>query len=184
CLLSRWTELWNPAGQRVVALFELPVSDEIPRQGVPTGPRAVEWQPLKPATLVWVEALDGGDPLKKVPQRDKVMRLSVPVSEPSEVFRVKQRYTSLVWTAKEDLALLTQRDRDRRWRTVSLVSFAASPAAPKVVFDLSANDAYKDPGTPVLDHRPDGQRVLLQDGEAIFLAGQGATESGNRPFLD
>ena len=66
-----------------------------------------------PASLVWVEALDGGDPLRKVPQRDKVMRLAAPFSEsPAEVFRVKHRFFSLAWTAKEDEALLGEYDRD------------------------------------------------------------------------
>jgi dipeptidyl aminopeptidase/acylaminoacyl peptidase len=184
-LFSRTVEVLDPAGRSLRTIADLPISDEIPRQGVPSGPRAVDWQPLKPATLVWVEALDGGDPLKKVPSREKVMRLAAPFSEsPAEVLRVKHRFNSLVWTAKVDEALLAEYDRDRRWRTVSLVGFAAPGAPPKVVFDLSANDAYKDPGTPVFDRRPDGQRVLLQDGDAIYLAGTGATESGNRPFLD
>jgi dipeptidyl aminopeptidase/acylaminoacyl peptidase len=184
-LFARTVEVLDPAGKSVRIVADLPISDEIPRQGVAIGPRAVDWQPLKPATLVWVEALDGGDPLKKVPSREKVMRLAAPFSEsPAEVLRVKHRFNSLFWTAKADEALLAEYDRDRRWRTVSLVGFAAHGAPPKVVFDLSANDAYKDPGTPVFDRRPDGQRVLLQDGDAIYLAGTGATESGNRPFLD
>ncbi|HKC83801.1 MAG TPA: S9 family peptidase, partial [bacterium] len=184
-LFARTVEVLDPAGKSVRTVADLPVSDEIPRQGVPSGPRAVEWQPLRPATLVWVEALDGGDPLKKIANREKVMRLAAPFSEsPAEVLRVRHRFTLLAWTAKEDEALLAEYDRDRRWRTVSLVRFAAPAAVPKVVFDLSANDAYKDPGTPVLDRRPDGQRVLLQDGDSIYLAGLGATESGNRPFLD
>jgi dipeptidyl aminopeptidase/acylaminoacyl peptidase len=184
-LFARTVEVLDPAGQSIRTVADLPISDEIPRQGVPSGPRAVDWQPLRPATLVWVEALDGGDPLKKVPNRERVMRLAAPFPEsPAEVLRVKHRFNSLVWTAKPDEALLAEYDRDRRWRTVSLVSFAASATAPKVLFDLSANDAYKDPGTPVFDRRPDGQRVLLQDGDAIYLAGSGATESGNRPFLD
>jgi dipeptidyl aminopeptidase/acylaminoacyl peptidase len=182
---TRSVEILDPAGKSVRTVADLPISDEIPRQGVPSGPRAVEWQPLRPATLVWVEALDGGDPLKKAPNRERVMRLTAPFSEsPAELFRVKHRFTSFAWTAKVDEALLAEYDRDRRWRTVSLVNLAAPAAAPKVVFDLSANDAYKDPGTPVLDLRPDGQRVLLKDGDAIYLAGPGATESGNRPFLD
>src|SRR6185369_13071482 len=184
-LFTRTVEVLDPSGKSVRIIADLPISDEIPRQGTVSGPRAVDWQPLRPATLVWVEALDGGDPLRKVPHRDKVMRLAAPFSEsPAEVFRVKNRFSSLAWTAKEDEALLGEFDRDRRWRTVSLVRFSAPAAPPKVVFDLSANEAYKDPGTPVFDRRPDGERVLLQDGDAIYLAGAGATESGNRPFLD
>jgi dipeptidyl aminopeptidase/acylaminoacyl peptidase len=184
-LFTRTVEVLDAAGKSVRTVADLAVSDEVPRQGVPLGPRLVDWQPLKSATLVWVEALDGGDPLRKVPHREKVMRLAAPFTgDSAEVLRVKNRFTSFAWSAKEDEALITEFDRDRRWRTVSLVSFAASAPAPKVVFDLSVNDAYKDPGAPVFDRRPDGQRVLLQDGDSIYLSGQGATESGNRPFLD
>ena len=184
-LFTRTIEVLDASGGSVRTVADLPISDEVPRQGVPLGPRLVDWQPLKPATLVWVEALDGGDPLRKVPHREKMMRLEAPFTgDSAEVLRVKNRFTAVAWSAREDEALITEFDRDRRWRTVSLVSFAASAPAPKVVFDLSVNEAYKDPGAPVFDRRPDGQRVLLQDGESIYLAGQGATESGNRPFLD
>ena len=32
--------------------------------------------------------------------------------------------------------------------------------------------------------RPDGQTTILQDGDAIYLVGQGASPEGSRPFLD
>jgi len=183
-LFARDVEVLDAGGKRIATVADLPVSDEVPRQGVPLGPRVVEWQPLKPATLVWVEALDGGDPLRKLPHRDRLMRLTAPFNQaPEEIFRVEHRFTSLAWTARADQAVLAEFDRDRRWRRTSLVTFGA-PAAPKVLFDLSSNDAYKDPGSPVFEDRPDGQRVLLQDGDSVYLSGLGATESGNRPFLD
>jgi dipeptidyl aminopeptidase/acylaminoacyl peptidase len=34
------------------------------------------------------------------------------------------------------------------------------------------------------DGGPTGERVALQDGDAIYLEGRGATEDGDRPFLD
>ena len=181
---ARSTEVWDTAGHRVATVADLPVSDEVPRQGVPTGPRQVAWQPLAPATLVWVEALDGGDPTKKVPHRERVMTLGAPfTAAPAEVTRIRQRFAGLDWTARKGVALVTEYDRDRRWRTTSLVDLAA-PAAPKVLFDLSVNDAYGDPGDPVLETRPTGERVTVQDEDAIYLAGDGASESGDRPFLD
>ena len=181
---ARAVEVWDTAGDRVATVASLPVADEIPRQGVETGPREVDWQPLEPATLVWVEALDGGDPMKKVPHRDRVMTLAAPfASAPRERLRLGQRYAGIDWTARRGAALVTEYDRDRRWSTTSLVDLAA-PAAAKVVFDLSVNDAYGDPGSPVTETRPTGERVTVQDGDAIYLAGDGASESGDRPFLD
>ena len=76
---TRKTEVWDAAGRPVATVADLPISDEIPRQGVPTGPRQVDWQPLHDARLIWTEALDGGDPRAKVPHRDKVMALGRPV---------------------------------------------------------------------------------------------------------
>jgi dipeptidyl aminopeptidase/acylaminoacyl peptidase len=60
----------------------------------------------------------------------------------------------------------------------------ADPSQRRVVFDLSVNDAYQNPGTFLTQVRPDGQTTLLQDGDLVFLSGQGASESGDRPFLD
>src|ERR1019366_7356835 len=51
-------------------------------------------------------------------------------------------------------------------------------------FDLSADDAYADPGSPLMARHPDGTRTVLQDDSAIYLCGDGATPEGDRPFLD
>jgi dipeptidyl aminopeptidase/acylaminoacyl peptidase len=53
-----------------------------------------------------------------------------------------------------------------------------------VVFDLSINDAYNNPGSPVERTLPNGDRVAVRDGNAIYLSGRGASEQGDRPFLD
>ena len=182
---TRTTEVWDRAGRRVATLAALPISDDIPTQGVPTGPRAIWWQQLKEATVLWAEALDGGDPLKKVPHRDRLMRLGAPFDkEPTEVMKVQHRFTSIEWLARPDHVLLTEHDRDRRWRTTSFVDLGNPADSRRVLFDLSARDAYNDPGYPVYQVRPDGTWVLHQDGDWIYLAADGASETGDRPRLD
>jgi dipeptidyl aminopeptidase/acylaminoacyl peptidase len=79
--------------------------------------------------------------------------------------------------------VLTEFDRDRRWRTSTLLDLT-NPTSRRVLFDLSINDAYKDPGRPVYETRADGERVILQDGDWIYLTGNGASGKGDRPFLD
>jgi dipeptidyl aminopeptidase/acylaminoacyl peptidase len=181
---AKTIEVVDAKGDKVRTIADLPVADDTPRQGVPKGPRMVEWQPLVDAKLVWAEALDGGDPTRKVPNRDKVMALAAPFQgEPTEVMKVQHRFAGLDWLATPEMALLSESDRDRRWRTTSLVDLA-KPSERKVVFDLSVNDAYGNPGTPVMQVRPDGQAVILQDGDSIYLSGRGASDSGDRPFLD
>lgn len=183
-LFARSIEVLDSNGRQVRKIAELPVSDDTPRQGVPKGPRSVEWQPLVDATLIWAEAIDGGDPIRKVPNRDKLMSLAAPFTgESSEILKIQHRFMRLNWTAKPGRAMLTEFDRDRRWNTTSLIDLA-DPSVRRVLFDLSINDAYKNPGTLLTQVRPNGQTTLLQDGDVVFLSGRGASESGDRPFLD
>jgi dipeptidyl aminopeptidase/acylaminoacyl peptidase len=186
---ARTLEVWDAAGNVVRTIADLPVSDEVPQQGVPTGPRGATWQQRRPATLLWVEALDGGDPLAKVPHREKVMMLAAPFTdeprdEPHEVLRVTHRYTGFDWTDRTDEVLLSEYDRDRRWRTTHLLNLTDPQGSISTLFDLSVNDVYDDPGSPVYQIKPDGMRTLVQDGDWIYLAGRGATPAGDRPFLD
>ena len=86
-LVPRARPATSPGGSRCgprtarleTVVADLPVSDEVPRQGVPTGPRGVSWDESDPATLLWAEALDGGDPHAEAEHRDQIMRLRGPV---------------------------------------------------------------------------------------------------------
>jgi dipeptidyl aminopeptidase/acylaminoacyl peptidase len=181
---ARRTEVWTVDGdlQRVIA--DLPVSDEVPRQGVPTGPRMVSWEESMPASLVWAEALDGGDPLAKVEHRDEIFRLPAPFDEsPRSGVLVEQRCLGWYDMAATGHLLVTEHDRDRRWITTRLFDLAA-PGDSRVIFDHSADEAYQDPGVPMTTVHPDGTRTVLQDGNQIYLRGQGASPEGDRPFLD
>ncbi len=182
---TRKSEVWDARGQTVATPADLPISDDVPRQGVPTGPRHLQWQPLHDARLVWTEAVDGGDPRTKVPHRDTILALDAPFDGKShEVMKVQHRFMSFAWLPEKDQALVTEFDRDRRWRTTALVDLARPLDSRKVLFDLSIHDAYHDPGTPVTITRPDGTRTIVKDGDSIYLVGQGASPEGSRPFLD
>jgi len=178
-------EVWDLKGKVIYKLASLPLADQVPIGGVPTGPRSYRWRPTSPATLVWVEALDGGDPKKKVPFRDRLLLLSAPFSEtPREVTKTEQRFAGAQWGEKGGLLLLSDYDRDRRWiRTVMLNADDASVAA-KTIWSRSINDRYADPGTPVTRVLPSGERAVLQNGDWIYLFGTGASPEGDRPFLD
>lgn len=182
---SRTTEVWDASGAVVLTVADLPVSDEVPRQGVPTGPRAVTWQEKRPATLLWTEALDNGDPTKQVPFRDQIMSIAAPFSgEPREVLKVTHRFAGWDWTDVVDQVWLTEFDRDRRWRTTYFLDLGRPESSKRVLFDLSVHDNYADPGEPVYRTKPGGEHTMVQDGDSIYLAGRGASEQGERPFLD
>jgi len=176
-------EVWNGEGETVATIASLPVSDAVPVHGVPLGPRSVSWRPTAPHTLFWVEALDGGNPVAEVPHRDQIMRLSAPfTAEPEEVFRAEHRAGLSAWGAEGGMLMLTQRERIRRWRYVWLLD--VDEGTSRLWFDLDEDDRYGDPGYPVFRPLPNGQWVLRQSGDAIYFRGSGATEQGDRPFLD
>jgi dipeptidyl aminopeptidase/acylaminoacyl peptidase len=178
-------EIWDRDGNLLNILADLPVADEVPMRGVPTGPRSCEWRVLKPATLIWVEALDEGDPEKEVPYRDKIMTLSAPFEDkPSEVMKVQYRYSGMDWLQPEGSALVTEYNWKKRWRTTYLVNVDDPSAAPKKIIDISAQDRYNDPGRPVYQRTRAGKYVLLQDKDWVYLSGSGASPKGDMPFLD
>ncbi len=181
---ARTVEVWSASGdpERVVA--ELGVSDEVPRQGVPTGPRQVSWEERAPASLIWTEALDGGDPVAPAEHRDRLMRLAAPFAgEPERLFDVRHRCLGWLDLDQPHQVLLTEHDRDLRWLTTWICDLAGRRER-RVVFDHSMDDAYADPGSPLMTTAPDGARTVLQDGQVIYLRGDGATPDGDRPFLD
>ena len=114
-------EVWDQDGKKVHTVASLPLADAVPIEGVRTGPRYLHWQPTQPATLIWVEALDGGDPKKKVPHRDRLVTHKAPFTgQPTAWHKLEQRFAGLTW-GEPDIALLQDYDRDRRWtRTVLL----------------------------------------------------------------
>ena len=178
-------EVWNRRGEATYVVAALPLQDNIPIEGVPTGPRSVTWQPNQPATLSWMEALDEGDPRNIVPHRDRVLSLAAPFdSAPTELVRTAQRCTGILWGEKDGLAFVRDYDRDRRWTRTLQFNTEQPDETPKLIWERSVNDRYGDPGTPVSRLLPNGQSVMWQHGNSLFLRSAGATPEGDRPFLD
>jgi dipeptidyl aminopeptidase/acylaminoacyl peptidase len=178
-------EVWNPDGEKVATIASLPLANEVPVHGVPLGPRSVEWRSSAPHSLYWVEALDGGDPVAEVPHRDRLMRLDAPfAAEPEEVFRAEHRLQPWrnAWGADGGLLMLTQRERIRRHLYVWLLD--VDEGTSRLWFDIDEDDRYGDPGNPVYRPLPNGHWVLRQKGDAVYFRGSGATDEGDRPFLD
>jgi dipeptidyl aminopeptidase/acylaminoacyl peptidase len=178
-------EVWNPEGKLVASVASLPLADEVPIHGVPTGPRSARWRATAPHELYWVEALDGGNPVAETTHRDRLMRLKTPFTgEPEEVFKAEHRILTwqLYWGAEGGTLMLSQRERIKRWRYTWLLD--VDKGTSRLWFDLNESDRYKSPGSAVRRPLPNGRWVLHQKGDAVYFSGSGATEGGDRPFLD
>jgi dipeptidyl aminopeptidase/acylaminoacyl peptidase len=178
-------EVWNTRGAVVAKVASQALADSVPIWGVRTGPREFAWRATEPATLTFAEALDGGDWNTKVPHRDRVMMLKAPFSgPPAEIARTEMRFSGFFWGDRSGLAFLNEVDLIRHWRRTSAINVDDRAAPPKVLWDLSSDERYKSPGSPVLRTLPNGYQVVHQEGDSIFLAGAGASPEGDRPFLD
>ncbi len=176
-------EIIDLKGKLIHTLYKRPLQDQIPIGGTYIGPRRFHWQPLKDASLIYVEALDEGDPKIKADFRDKVMRLSAPFSgKPEEIFKTENRYSGISWSEEEDELIYYEYDRDKLWRKGWL--FVIGEQTAELVYDLSIHDNYNDPGNIVKRKTRRGNRVFVKKNNNIYLINnKGATAEGNFPYL-
>ena len=166
-------------GRRGRTIGEEPLGEGVPIGGVNVGPRSYRWNPIEPATVLWAEALDGGDPKKQVPARDRVLSLKAPFAgEPAEFAKTAFRFGGVSWT-EQGVAMLSESDRATRVTRTWLIDTPG--AAPRKLWERKQQDRYTDPGMPMM--RP-GKGAILQAGDTIYLTGSGASPQGDRPFLD
>lgn len=180
----REVEVWSKTGQMEYKLASLPMMERIPIGGVSTGPRSLNWKPGTPATLYWVEALDGGNPKEKVPNRERMMAVSAPFkSEPVELLKIEQRLSGQpIWSANGSTLILSDNDWNRNWVRTFLVKDGGKER--QLLTERNQQDRYRNPGTFVTRTLPTGQRVLAESGGYLFLEGNGSSPKGDRPFLD
>ena len=184
----RKIQVWNLDGQVVREIADLPLAEEVPVGfgAVPTGPRGVAWRGDAPAALAWVEARDGGDPGRDAEVRDQVMFLNEPFdSEPRGLISLAFRFSGIRW-GFENVALVTE----SWWKTRQTRTWVLAPdnadSIPQLLFDRSFEDRYSDPGRPAMWQSRAGTSILCtpDQGDTIFLVGEGASPEGSYPFLD
>jgi dipeptidyl aminopeptidase/acylaminoacyl peptidase len=181
-------EVWDVSQRSHVlahTIASLPLADRVPIGGVPVGPRDFSWRATEPATLIWAEALDGGDWNVKVPARDKIMLLKAPFNSPAiEIARTEQRYVGFSWGERASTALLNEYDFNRHWRRSFVIDVDEQQPKPRLLWDLSTDEKYANPGSPVQRQLANGALVVRQEGDSIYLSGIGSSVDGDRPFLD
>lgn len=182
----RTVEVIDHSGKRVALIAENPLQEEIPLGfgSVATGRRSFEWRSDHPAMLVWVEALDEGNARKEAALRDRLFTLAAPFDgEPEVLASLPLRVDSITW-GDDDLALIGEWWWSNRKARLYAVDPSDRSKPMETLFDYSFEDRYNSPGEPLTAANSFGRDslVLEKDGD-FYLAGKGASEDGDRPFL-
>jgi len=120
-----------------------------------------------------------------VPHRDRVLMLRAPFNgKPVEIARTAQRFEGLAWSADPAVSFMFENDENRHWVQTRIVDVDQPKKEGRLLWDMSSDELYGDPGNLVFKRLPNGAAVVRQEGNFVFLRGQGASPQGDRPFLD
>jgi dipeptidyl aminopeptidase/acylaminoacyl peptidase len=181
-------EVWHLDGRLVRRVTDRALIEEmsIARDATVPGPREATWRQDAPATLVWIEALDAGDPARTAERRDRLLALDAPFAgQPRTLLESGYRVTDVAWSSNA-LALVFEGWWKSRRERVWVIAPGTAALTPRQLYDLSSEDRYANPGRFVSVPGPLGMPVILttRDGKFAYLAGDGASPEGDRPFLD
>jgi dipeptidyl aminopeptidase/acylaminoacyl peptidase len=164
---------------------------------VSDGPRSFFWRPNVPATLMYLQALDGGNPGLIAAKRDELIALAAPFSSPVTIFQSEYRMgptwdpVRMYW-GEHGLLLVEEVDptnaKVRTWR----LNADDSKAIPQLLWDGSTK--LPRPGDLVTTLGPaiGGQAryesrlnngVLLQDKQFIYFRPSDSVQGTNRLIL-
>ncbi|MDC6386691.1 S9 family peptidase [Flagellimonas taeanensis] len=181
------TNIFDKDGKLVKKMLEIPLIEDLPQgfMAERTGMRDLSWRNDKPATLVYVEALDGGDPQNEVPYRDEIFELEAPFNgQARTLLKTKNRFSWIQW-GNDDIAIA----HDRWWNDRNTKTYLFDPSnpekEPKIISDRNYQDVYSDPGNFISERNENGSWVLsLDKNNNAYLLGDGYTEEGQFPFVE
>jgi dipeptidyl aminopeptidase/acylaminoacyl peptidase len=180
------TMIYDRNGSLIKKILDVPLTEVLPKGFMSTreGMRSLQWRSDKPATLVWAEALDKGDPAVDAEYRDQVYQLHAPFDGSAiPLMKTINRFSGIMW-AKDDVAFAM----DYWWNTRNTKSYLFNPGdpntTPKVISDRNYQDRYSDPGSLVRDRNEYNRNVVtIRDNKCYFM-GDGFTPEGQFPFID
>jgi dipeptidyl aminopeptidase/acylaminoacyl peptidase len=178
--------VYDASGKMVHKVNDVPLDEVRPKgfMATRTGKRNFSWRADKPATLFWVEALDGGDPENEVDHRDIVYEVQAPFTgRGRELFKSINRFSGISWGNDETAIAYDYWWNDRNTKTY-LFNPSQPGKAPVVLSDRNYQDRYSDPGNFVMKQNEYHRDVLELNNGKAYLIGDGFSEKGQFPFVD
>ena len=178
--------VYDLTGKEIKTVNDVPLSEVLPKgfMAVRKGKRGLSWRPDQPATLYFVEALDGGDPEVKVDYRDALYQWKAPFTDaPAFVSKTISRFSHVIW-GNDSVAVLQDEWYDTRNEKTYLINPAMADENPKIINDRNFQDIYSDPGNFETVKNEYGKYVLAIEDNNLYSVGDGHTPKGQFPFID
>ncbi len=178
--------VYDIEGNFVKEVNNVPLLEVIPRgySASRPGRRAMSWRADKPATLFFVEALDGGDPSVNIEYRDQMFQWEAPFDNPPVTMgKVKQRFSTVMW-GNDNFAFFIDSWQETRNARTYLFNPSDPGKEPVLLYDRNVQDVYSDPGLFHTTRNAYGRQVVSIEKESVYLIGDGFTKDGQFPFID
>ena len=159
--LKRDVEIWDETGQVIARLAD--------------GARTPHWHPSEPATLVWIEHVDG---------TDRIVLQNVPFTEPPrEIHRTADRFAGLDWIDASDIVLVREYNSRERVTEVWRIDTAPSGSVPRLLVTRSVDSPFAELASPIIRTNRWGKPVVATDSDGFYTRGEEAAEDGVRTLL-
>ena len=177
--------VYNLNAIAIKTVNQTPLTEIMPKgfMAVAKGKRNMSWRTDVASTLVFTEALDGGDPATKVDFRDEVFLWKAPfVENATSLLKTPQRFGGITW-GNATTAIATDEWYDTRNEKTYLINPSNPSEKPKLIFDRNSQDIYTNPGNFETRKNEFGRQVLAIENGSAFLLGDGFTSKGQFPFI-
>lgn len=153
--------------------------------GVLEGLCDFDWCFIDLVMLVYVEVLDKGDWKVSVFYCDCVLMFKVLfIGMLVEIVCIVQCFEGIVWSVDLVVLFLYENDENCYWCQICIVDVDCFGQEGWLFWDLFSDEFYGDLGNLVFMCLFNGVSVVCQDGNYVFLCGQGVLLQGDCLFLD
>lgn len=172
-------------GKLVKMIAKLPSNELAPTgyDNILNAPRGHNWVNTLPSTLSWIEPLDSGLIKKKVAFHDAAYILPAPfTANPTVLTKTPMRMGNISPLSENEM-LISEYSRVKHQQKLSKLDIAKNEL--KLLIDRSTDDAYNDPGTPIMASNKFGKNtVKVLANRTILMRGAGSSPKGDLPFLN
>ncbi|PRD54102.1 S9 family peptidase [Sphingobacterium gobiense] len=177
------TTVYDLEGNPIKVVNEVPLNEIQPKGFSSTrkGKRHMYWRGDKPASLYYVEALDGGDASQVATYRDELFSWDAPFDgNPVSLVKVTDRFSNVIWGDEEHALVYTS-----WYDTRSEKIFALNPKAKdhRLVLERNSQDRYKAPGDVYTARNDYGRHVIYMDKNKSYWVSDGYTKDGQFPYI-